>query len=76
MMGREQKIVSVSCEKDIGNLESPVKGNTTAGVSRSNISFKRNLLDIQYSGEKLANAYKSLSADQKNAFKNEVIQSM
>ena len=69
-----KKFVSVSCEKDIESLENPVKRNTAADIPRrSNNPFKRNFIDIQDNGEKLAKAYASLSPEQKKAFKDAVM---
>ena len=64
----------MSCEKDIESLENPVKRNTAADIPRrSNNPFKRNFIDIQDNGEKLAKACASLSPEQKKAFKDAVM---
>ena len=48
---------------------------TAGGLSRKSVlkPFKRNFPDVQSNGEKLANAYASLSPDQKKAFKDVVL---
>ena len=66
----------VNCEKDVENLKNPVKRNPTVGSSSNKTyvnPFKRNFLDMQDNGDKLAKAYASLSPDQKKAFKDAVL---